>query len=135
MGEIVFNDPQKIKALNQMVHPLVIKNLKLEMKQLEKKGEKLVILDIPLLYEAGLEGLCNQVIVVYAGEEKLVQRIIKRDQLSENDARQRLKFQMSIEDKKKRADYIIDNRGKIDSLHTQVEQMIKNVISPLRHSL
>lgn len=125
LGKLVFKDEGKRKLLNSIVHPEVIKKMQQEIKNYQKNKAPLVFLDIPLLYESGLENICDQVVVAYAPETIMIERIKKRDGLSDQEIKNRITSQMSIEEKKKKADYVIDNSGNLTQTKKQIEKLLK----------
>ncbi len=127
LGEIVFADPVKREKLNKIVHPKVLSELKDRLFKLEKKGEKLIVVEIPLLYELGLQKLFDAVILVYAPEDVQLKRIMTRDSLSEQEAINRINSQISIEEKRKRAKYIIDNSGSLENTRQQFDVLFKEL--------
>ena len=112
LGDIVFNNPVKKEVLNDIVHPFVKTETHKRLKQIEKATPKaVVILDVPLLIEAGMHKGLPEVIVVYIPEHMQLQRLIQRDNLTEADVLARIRSQIPIEEKKKLASIIIDNTG------------------------
>ncbi len=112
LGEIVFHNPEKKEVLNRIVHPFVRKETEKRLKQIEKDApEAVVILDVPLLLEAGMDKGLSEVIVVYVSEHLQIARLRRRDNLSETDALARIRSQMPIDEKKKLASIVIDNSG------------------------
>lgn len=110
LGAIVFADANERKALEAITHPRIRAVMKERMEQHERSApDTLVVVDVPLLYESGLERYFDQIMVVYVPRELQLQRLMKRDGISEDDARKRLAAQMDIEEKKARADIVIDN--------------------------
>ncbi len=112
----VFGKPEEIHKLNNIAHPKIMDETMARVDRLLEKNPALplVFLSIPLLYEVRFEGMVDQVVVVYASEDVQRQRLMQRDSLKEASANDRLAAQMSIEDKKNRADVIIDNSGSIE---------------------
>ena len=110
LGEIVFADPEARKQLEGLLHPPIRALMREQMETAEREyPDRLVVVDVPLLYESGLEFMFQEVMVVYVPSEIQLQRLIQRDGLSEDAAKARLAAQMSIEDKRLRADIVIDN--------------------------
>lgn len=110
LGSIVFDDKEALKALNSISHPEIRKEIRNQMLELEAAyPERLVVVDIPLLYESGLESMFEQVWVVYAPRDVQKERLMKRDLISPGQAEARLQSQMDIEVKKSLADQVIDN--------------------------
>lgn len=122
LGSIVFNNEEKRKRLNEIVHPRVREERDhLTQSALASNPDAIVIWDIPLLIETGIYKEVEKTIVVYVDPETQLRRLLERDELTEEAARSRIAAQMSIEDKKSYADYVIDNQGTIEETAAQVE--------------
>ncbi len=116
-----FENRELLKNLNEIVHPQVIDVFK---KKKEENSEKtIIIFDIPLLYEAGMENLCDKVIVVYAEKELQTKRIMKRDNNTRELAEKIIEAQMPMEKKIRKADIVINNNGSIEGLENQVNMV------------
>eukprot|EP00190_Bangiopsis_sp_CCMP1999_P004603 CAMPEP_0198736926 /NCGR_PEP_ID=MMETSP1475-20131203/67605_1 /TAXON_ID= ORGANISM="Unidentified sp., Strain CCMP1999" /NCGR_SAMPLE_ID=MMETSP1475 /ASSEMBLY_ACC=CAM_ASM_001111 /LENGTH=239 /DNA_ID=CAMNT_0044500779 /DNA_START=44 /DNA_END=763 /DNA_ORIENTATION=- len=132
MGQMVFSDPKFRKRLNMCTHPLII----LEMiRQLVVnvfiKFEPVTVLDTPLLFETKiLVRFCTATVVVACSEENQLTRLMRRNELTEQQARQRISSQMPLETKKKLASVVIDNDGSVEDL----EGSVKDIIERLRPS-
>lgn len=120
LGAIVFYDEQKRKQLNVIVHPLVRKHMLQQKEKYAKEGEKVVVLDIPLLFESKLEHLVDRILVVYVDEQTQLRRLRERNGFSVEEAWARIKAQMPLEEKRKKADEIIDNNGTIEETKQQL---------------
>ncbi|WP_028594260.1 dephospho-CoA kinase [Paenibacillus assamensis] len=122
LGEVVFQDPVERRALEQITHPAIRKQMMDQMKQYELEDPKrLVVVDVPLLYESGLDELFEEVVVVYVPASVQLERLKKRDQLTEEEAYTRIRAQMSLEEKRERADWIIHN----DKDRTETERQVR----------
>ena len=120
LADIIFNDPAEKKRLNSIVHPRVTKVVDQHLKQLEKThSNAIVILDIPLLLEVGMHTDLNEIIVVYAPQKIQIERLMHRDRISKSEALARVRSQMPIEEKKKKATIVIDNSGSIENTRKQ----------------
>lgn len=108
LGEVVFADEAELEKLNAIVHPLITAEVK---RRLEESKEEYLLIDAPLLIEAGLDTLCDTVVAVVAPGEDRVERILKRDGVSETVARGRLASQREDEFYLGRADFVILNDG------------------------
>lgn len=118
LGAIVFNDPAALQALNNLTHPAIRQEIKDRMLNMEQEEpERLIIVDIPLLFESGLDNMFKEIVVVYVPREVQISRLMERNRLSLEEAEARLNAQMDIELKRNKADYIIDNSG--DLAHTE----------------
>ncbi|MBF2053453.1 MAG: dephospho-CoA kinase [Candidatus Sericytochromatia bacterium] len=129
LGAHVFENPAALARLNACVHPHVHAALRARSQSLASAAAQadknwLLISAIPLLYENKLESLFDKVLVVYCSENQQMQRLMARNQLSENAARQRIAAQLPIESKKARADAVIDNSGTLEQTHNQVKQWL-----------
>lgn len=124
LGRLVFSDPRKLERLNQITHPLIIAEIQKLLKSYRLLfPEKAVVLDAPLLYEAGLESIVDEVWVVYVDYPTQLQRLMERDGLTREEARRRIEAQLPLEEKVKRADRVIDNRGTPEETALQVRKL------------
>jgi dephospho-CoA kinase len=122
LGAIIFNDPIARKDLDTITHPLIRQTMWEQMHQAEEADKAaLVVVDVPLLYESGLQGYFQKVMVVYVSEKVQLQRLMERDGLSLEAAELRLQAQMPIEQKKLLADIIIDNSGNLSDTEKQIQ--------------
>ncbi len=124
LGAIVFNNDEKRQALNSFVHPSVRNRMLAKKEQAEKEGAAVIVLDIPLLFESNLQYMADKVILVYVDESTQLQRLMKRNGLSEEEARARISSQMPLKDKIKLADYVIDNNGGVEETGRQLKQIL-----------
>lgn len=112
LGTLVFSDPEKLKKLNEITHPPIIREIKKLSLELKKKyPQSIIVVNAPLLIEVGLHKKMNKVVVVYADENISVERIKKRDGLTKEEALSRIKTQMPLEKKIEFADFVIYNNG------------------------
>lgn len=123
LGTIVFSDESARKRLNAIIHPLVRQEMHRLTDLYRKQGEAVIIWDVPLLYESQLTDFVKKVIVVYVPKEVQLERLQKRNQLTETEALQRIQAQMSIEEKRQIADYVIDNQGSLSRTESQVDRL------------
>lgn len=132
LGEIVFNDSEKREALNQRVHPHVIESFEQETNRLiglETRLQKsfLFVMMIPLLFETELTHLVDQIIVVSCTAEQQLERLMKRNQLTQAEAQQRIDAQWPLSEKIKRADLIINNSLGQAETEKQVKEWLKDL--------
>lgn len=117
LGERVFQDPEARQQLNDLTHPAIRREIKNRMYSLEQEdAQRLILVDIPLLYESRLESLFQEIAVVYIPREMQLARLMERNELTLAQAEDRLKAQMDIELKRSMATYVIDNSR--DLAHT-----------------
>lgn len=120
LGNIVFNDEEKRKKLNAIVHPAIRKEMIRQRDALVDQGEKCVVLDIPLLYESGLTHFVDKVIVVSVDADIQLERILKRDNLTTEEAKSRINAQIPVAEKAKKADAVINNNGTKEDSYRQL---------------
>ena len=120
LGQIVFGDGAERRWLEQLLHPVVRACFKAQLQELA--AEPVVVLVVPLLFEAGLETLCSEVWLVDCDESQQLQRLMARDGLGEADARARIAAQWPLARKRQLADVVLNNRGDPEQLAAQVEQ-------------
>jgi dephospho-CoA kinase len=112
LGEIIFGDPAQQLILNRIVHPDVFAETAMRLAEIENKQPgAVVILDVPLLIESGMDMDFSEILVVYVPESVQIQRLMARDRLTQTQALARIRSQMPIEEKKKHATIVIDNSG------------------------
>ncbi|MFI0406958.1 dephospho-CoA kinase [Actinomadura sp. 3N508] len=121
VGRIVFSDPERLAALNAIVHPLVGERTK-ELMDAAPAGA-VVVYDVPLLAENGLAEMYDEVVVVDAPEEVQLDRLVARRGMTEEDARARMASQASRADRRAVATRVIDNSGTLDDLESQVDAL------------
>lgn len=124
LGNIVFNDEEKRKRLNAIIHPAIRKEMLRQRDEWVQKGEECVVLDIPLLYESGLTHFVDKVIVVFVDPDVQLQRIMARDKSSKEDATNRINSQIPVAKKAKIADAVIDNNKTKEESHQQLETIL-----------
>ena len=128
LGAMIFADAKKRETLNSLLSDLIRRAIMADTATLVNANQPLIVLDIPLLYEAGYETHCDAVMVVYTTEEVQRKRLMGRNNLSEEEALNRIASQEPIEAKKNRADIVIDNNGTLNDTYEQVETWLKNNI-------
>lgn len=125
LGRIVFSDPHERKKLESITHPYIFEEIRRRIHEAEEARERLIILDVPLLFETGLEKEADLTLLVDADEAEQVRRIMARDHLTEEEAKARIASQWPMEEKRKRADYILSNRGNLEDLEREVEEFLR----------
>lgn len=127
LGQIVFSDDSKLELLNSVTHPHIRRRMKVQMNELESKNNKVIVLDIPLLFEAKMEDLVDIVLVVFAKEEIQIKRIMERDNCTQEEAMRIIKTQISQQDKISKSDYTIDNSGTIEELKEKLNGFLEKI--------
>jgi dephospho-CoA kinase len=123
LGRLVFEDADARRRLNAIVHPMVRDWMAERTAEAVGRGAEVVVHDVPLLYENGLDGLFSSIVLVYAPEEVQVERLVKGRGFTEERARAVIAAQMPIEEKRRRAHHVIDNSGTPEQTRRQVEEM------------
>ena len=123
LASIVFNDPNERSWLELLVHPIVQQRFDEALQSLPEAP--IVILMIPLLFEAGLEEWCSEIWVVHCTALQQKERLMARNNCTEAEAMQRIEAQWPIDNKVNRADHVINNSGLIDDLQDQLDALLK----------
>ncbi|KAL8143090.1 hypothetical protein V2J09_016122 [Rumex salicifolius] len=131
LGQIVFSDPSKRQLLNRLLAPHISSGIFQEVFRLWLKGSKVIVLDVPLLFEAKLDKWTNPVIVVWVDHETQLQRLKARDGISDEEAHNKINAQMPLDLKRSKADIVIDNNGTLEDLNEQVQKVLHLVTRPL----
>lgn len=121
LGGIIFADPEARAKLDRITHPYISSAMRQALAEAASVGAKLVVVDIPLLFEKGWGKLADEIWVVYVDEATQLDRLMARDSLSRSEAAARIGAQMSLTDKARLADVVIDNSKDIDGTRQQVE--------------
>lgn len=125
LGSIVFENEEKRKKLNAIVHPAVRKKMKEWQEEELQTGKKTIILDIPLLFESKLTHLVERIIVVYVNEETQLKRLMERNGFTVEEAKSRISSQMPLREKLDLSDAVIDNNGTIEETEIQLDDLIE----------
>lgn len=116
MAEIIYNNSEKREKLNKLTYKYVVEEIK---NRAKKSKQKHIIIDAPLLFESGLDKICNTTIAVLADSNIKLERICKRDNLDKETAKARLDIQVKDEFYIKKANYIVENNGAIDEINLE----------------
>jgi dephospho-CoA kinase len=127
LGELVFHSMDARHRLNDIVHPLVREWMAARTAEAAQRGAEVVVQDVPLLFENGLERLYSTVVLVYVPEKLQLKRLIEGRGLSDERARTMIAAQMPIEEKKMLAHHVIDNSGSREKTRKQVESLWKQL--------
>lgn len=116
LGKIVFSDPEARRTLDSIIHPIVRQLAAERFREIAERGEPLACYEVPLLYEVGLDRTYHPVLVVSAPLQQREQRIAQRDGFDSKQIAARIAAQLPLEEKVRRADYLIDNTGTREEL-------------------
>lgn len=123
LRRIIVGDDTARKTLEGFVHPEVMRQMEKHFAAAEKQGAPMAAAEVPLLFEAGLEPFFDAVILVSGDRENRLQRVMARDNVNRQEAAALMKTQMPEAQKRRRADYIIDNNGSIDRMQEEVDRI------------
>ena len=131
LAAMVFQDAAKREMLNRIVHPRVRKR---ELELLSQyKDNPLVVLSVPLLFENNMEHLVDKVVVVVVNEAERMRRLTEQQEgLTPDEIQRRLQAQMPQEEKRKRANFVIDNSGSLEEAQAQVKQLAAMFLGEIR---
>jgi len=131
LAQLVFADPEARRRLDELIHPRVEAELQARLAALAARGARLVLVEVPLLFETGREAAFDRVIVVAAPEALQIRRLRGRDRRHEAEIRGILAAQWPLADKAARADYLVDNGGS----RRQTQRQVKNIWGNLKNQL
>jgi dephospho-CoA kinase len=131
LAERVFANPEERRRLDRLIHPRVEAELRRRVAEVEGRGVKLVLVEVPLLFETGREAAFDRVIVVAAPEALQIRRLRGRDGRGAAEIRGILAAQWPLADKVARADYVVENGGEL----SRTQQQVKNIWGELKNQL
>ena len=126
LGSIIFEDPEKRKHLESLLHPLIYAKISEKSMLLDKRAEPYII-DIPLFFEGGRYAI-DKVIVVYSQKDQQLKRLMEREGYSEEEALIRIDAQIDIAEKRENATYVIDNSGNLNQLKYETERIREEIL-------
>ena len=124
LGKLVFNNSSAKMLLNSITHPIIKEEL---LSEISKYNDGLVFVEIPLLYEAKFETICDKIICVFLSQKYQVERLMAREGIDEDFALKKIHSQMDLYMKKSLADYVINSKGSFDETKLQVIDVINNI--------
>jgi dephospho-CoA kinase len=131
IANLVFKNSQARTTLEEITHPAIKERIQqwVEAEKVSANSDEVLIVETPLLYEAGMEQWYDRVAVVYAPDDVQVERLMKRESLEEAEARRRVASQLPIEEKRARADWVIENVGNELQLENSVQKMWSEAVT------
>lgn len=129
LAERAFKNKRTQKILNDITHPLIVMQIRRKIKELRDSGEKIAVIDAPLLFESGIDIMCDKTIAVIAASDARLLRITERDNLSENAARLRMSAQNEEYFYISRADTVIENNAGTAELTAAAAEAEKGIRS------
>lgn len=124
---LIFNQPEARKRLESIIHPRVRALAEERIRQYAAAGYPVVIYEVPLLFEGNLQEWLRPVILVACDVETQTARLQRRDHLTAADAEKHIAAQMSLKDKRRLADYVIENNGSLEDLERQTRQILEKL--------
>lgn len=121
---LVFNNSAAKLVLERATHPIIVSEIK---KQISSSSDKMIFIDIPLLFEAKLGFLCDKIICVYVDKETQIKRLIERDHIDYEYALSKINSQMSLEEKKRLSDYTIDTSGSFSETKEKLIDILRRI--------
>ncbi|KAI8871718.1 CoaE-domain-containing protein [Ramicandelaber brevisporus] len=130
LGRIIFADPEKRKLLNKCTHPAIRLEIARQILVHYMSGARLVVLDAPLLFESGIDRFMHLNVVIACSETVQLERLMKRDGIDEASALQKINAQMALDEKRRRADIVVENDGTLEELKEEVRAKVIPRIVP-----
>lgn len=130
LGEVVFSNYAQRKKLENIIHPLIRKSL--EEYFIQNSDKKVILVAIPLVFEAKMEDLFDKIIFVFADDETRLERLMARNSLSKEDALKRINSQMSQFMKLEESDYVFHNNGTLENLKNQVNDFCTKILGGMQ---
>lgn len=127
LGSIVFSNSEKLKILNKITHKYIVEEVIRQVKANIKLGKKYIVIDCALLFEMKLNEKCDIICGVYCSRKAQIERIIKRNNLTLQDAENRINSQVPVEEITSRCDYKINNNGTLEKLCNEVESFLMSI--------
>ena len=126
MSEIVFENQEKLKKLNEIMHPEILKKMWDEVEEL-KKNHKIIVVDVPLLFEINMEKEVDKILLIYASKEIQLKRIMERDGRTREEAVKIISSQMPLYKKREKSDYIIQNNDSLEKLEKNLDKIVQKL--------
>ena len=135
LGRVIFGNREKRLILNSIMHPEILRIMREKILEC-KKENKIIFVEIQLLFEVQWEKEFDYILLVSAEKETQIKRILARDKRSKEEALSIINSQMPLDEKKKRSDYVIENDGNIQDLEKKVDDFLKkiefeNILKPI----
>jgi dephospho-CoA kinase len=133
---MIVNDDKARRSLERFIHPEISKLMQRKMAQAQQNGDRVVAVEVPLLFELGMEKQFDLIVVVSADPKLRIKRLMDRDKVSREDAEELLNVQMPDSEKVKRGGFVLLNNGSTEQLISSVdrlyEKFLKNLEKPLK---
>lgn len=127
LGKKVFSQSHLLSKLESIIHPFVQKKVEKERKKIKNSGFSLCFYELPLLFEKNLQDDFDEIILLASKRDTQKKRLLQKSHISEEEIEMRLKNQMSTEEKRKKADFIIENEGSLEELKNKTKTLLKEI--------
>jgi dephospho-coA kinase len=124
LGKIIFENKEKRLLLNSIMHPEILHTMREQISKY-KKNNKIIFVEIQLLFEVQWEKEFDYILLISAKKSTQIRRILERDKRSENDALNIINSQLPLDEKKKRSDFVIENDGNIEELKEKIDKFLE----------
>ncbi|MEG1677710.1 MAG: dephospho-CoA kinase [Clostridia bacterium] len=129
LAQLVFHNREELEKLNSITHPMIHQKLLAEIETCRKMGALVVVLDVPLLFEAGVQALADVIVCASAPEERQIERLTTRSGLTREQALSRIHSQWPLAEKEKRSDIVLDTDQPLNQLEAEVQKLYNGWIS------
>ena len=128
LGDITFNDQIARRALEGIIHPAVQREMMEQVDKAAEAGAKVVILNVPLLFETGMDALCDESWTMYVRPETQLKRVMERDGLTEEQAMARIESQMTVDERAERANEVVNAECTLEKTIAELTSLFNNVL-------
>jgi len=127
LGKIIFANKEKRLALNSIMHPEILKVMHKKILECKSEKNKIIFVEVQLLFEVQWEKEFDYILLVAAKRDMQVSRVLERDKRSEEEALNIINSQMSLDEKREKSDFVIENDGNMDDLDKKVDKFLKSL--------
>ena len=127
LAQLVFTSSEQLQQLNRILQPIIRERIQ---ELISTSKDSVVVIDVPLLYEQHYEELCDVVMVVSVQPQQQLERLMNRNHLTMDEAKNRVASQMPLSSKERLADVVIDNNGSVEETRQQVKRWLNQVVRP-----
>ncbi len=132
LRDIITRDPAKKQVLEQCVHPAVFAQMAAEYQAASKNHDPVYAVEVPLLYESGMEGFFDYVLMILVDQERRIARLMARDRISRAEAEALIRIQMPEAEKIEKSDFVIDNNGSHDQTKQRVDMFYNRLMRQIK---
>ena len=128
LAEVIFSDESQRRVLEGIIHPMVQHRIVQKIRQAGEDGVPFLFLSVPLLFETGMDALCDETWCLSLDEDKQIERVMERDNLSRAEALARIKSQMPLEEKERRATVVIRTNRSMDATRAELNSLLRDLV-------